>query len=120
MGRFKQLRVWQEGLSLAEEIYKVTAIGSFAKDYGLKDQIRRAAVSVSSNISEGDERGTDKESIYYFNMAKGSAAETITQLHLAYRIGYIDKTVFAELENKAEKIRASLKKLIAARKTIQN
>ena len=118
MGRFRELRVWQEALDLAEEIYKITKKGSFMYDYGLRDQIRRAAVSVPSNISEGDERGTDKESVFYFNVAKGSIAETITQLYIAHRIGYIDQELFSDLENKAEKIRASLKKLITARKTV--
>ncbi len=116
MGRFKELRVWQDSIQLAEEIYKITRLGSFQKDYGLRNQIQRAVVSISSNIAEGDERGTNKESIYYFNMAKGSTAEVITQLNLAYRIGYIDRISFNELENKAEKTRASLKNLIATRK----
>lgn len=116
MGRFKELRVWQDSMKLAEHIYGITRLGSFAKDFGLRNQIRRAAVSISSNIAEGDERATDKESIYYFNIAKGSTAEVITQLNIAYRIGYIDNNLFADLENKAEKIRASLKNLIAAKK----
>ena len=116
MGRFKELRVWQDSMELAEKIYSTTKLRSFQKDFGLRSQIQRAAVSISSNIAEGDERATNKESIYYFNMAKGSVAEVITQLNIAFRIGYIDKKSFDKLENLAEKTRASLKKLIAARK----
>ena len=111
MGRFKELRVWQDSMELAQQIYNITRLGSFEKDFGLRNQIQRAVVSISSNIAEGDERATNKESIYFFNMAKGSAAEVITQLNIAFRIGYIDKRSFNELENMAEKTRASLKNL---------
>ena len=116
MGNFKELRVWQEGIDLAETIYGITREGAFSREFGLGDQIQRAAVSISSNIAEGDERGTNKESIHYFNIAKGSAAEVITQLYIAKRIGYIDQELLKSLEGKSEKIRASLKKLIKARK----
>jgi four helix bundle protein len=60
---FKELRVWQEAKALAIEIYKITAQGNFSKDYGLKDQLQRAAVSVASNIAEGYERNSDKDFI---------------------------------------------------------
>ncbi len=116
MGNFRTLRVWNEGIELAENIYNLTGRGAFSKDFGLSRQIQKAAVSIASNIAEGDERGTNKESIYFFNVAKGSAAEVITQLHIAHRIGYIDKETLENMESKTEKIRASLKKLIQARK----
>jgi len=115
MGKFKDLRVWQDALDLTEHIYQLTKKEPFSKDFGLRDQIQRAAVSITSNISEGDERGTNKESIRFFNIAKGSTAEVITQLHIAHRIGYIDQSVFEKLEDQAEKIRASLKNLIKSR-----
>ncbi len=115
MGNFKNLRVWQDGIDLAEEIYKITNQGPFEKDFGLKDQIRRAIVSVPSNIAEGDERKTNREAVYYFNVSKGSVSEVITQLTIAYRIGYINKNTFEKLEDQAEKIRASLKNLIKSR-----
>jgi four helix bundle protein len=115
MGKFKDLRVWQDAVGLAERIYGVTRESNFARDFGLKNQIQRAVVSIASNISEGDERSTNKEAVYYFNIAKGSAAEVITQLNIAHRIGYLDKTRFEEMENQTEKIRASLNKLIQAR-----
>ena len=115
MGNFKNLRVWQEGIDLAEAVYKITREGAFSKDFGLRDQIQRAVVSIPSNIAEGDERRTNKESIYFFNISKGSAAEVITQLHIAKRIGYIEQTTLENLEGHSEKIRASLKNLIKAR-----
>jgi four helix bundle protein len=65
MGKFQDLKVWQRAKNLSVYIYKITAHGKFSKDYGLRDQIRRAAVSISSKISEGDELGTDKLSIRF-------------------------------------------------------
>jgi len=115
MGKFKDLRVWNDAMELAEKIYAVTKGSSFSKDYALSNQVTRACISVPSNISEGDERGTNREAVYFFNVAKGSTAEIITQLNLAHRIGYIDTDTFNQLEDHAEKVRASLKKLIQAR-----
>lgn len=115
MGNFKQLRVWQDSLDLATNIYALSRQEPFAKDFGLCNQIQRAAVSISSNIAEGDERGSDKQSVYFFNVAKGSVAEIITQLNIAFNIGYIDSDTLYNLENQSEKIRASLKKLIKSR-----
>ena len=74
MGDFRKLEVWNIGKQLAVYIYKVTGEGNFRRDFSLKDQIRRAAVSIPSNISEGEESGSDKLSIRYFNIAKGSSA----------------------------------------------
>lgn len=115
MGNFRELRVWNDSLDLAEEIYKISRIPPFSNDYGLCNQIQRAVVSIASNIAEGDERGTNRESIHFLNIAKGPAAELITQLHIAHRIGYIDLLTLERLENNTEKIRASLKNLIRAR-----
>lgn len=115
MGNFKDLRVWVAGVKLATDIYKITKTKPFANDYGLSNQIQRAAVSISSNIAEGDERGTNRQSVYYFFVAKGSAAEVITQLNIAHNIGYIDSTTFADLESRASQIGASLNSLIKAR-----
>ena len=116
MGNFKNLRVWQEAILLAADIYALSNQPPFSKDFNLCDQIRRSVISVSSNIAEGEERGSKKESVYFFNIAKGSIAETISQLHIARKIGYIEATTFKRLEDRAEKVRASLKNLIKARK----
>ncbi len=116
MGNFKQLRVWSDAIDLTTGIYKITRQKPFSNDYGLSNQIQRAAVSIASNIAEGDERGSVKEAIRFFNISKGSAAEVITQLNIAYRIGYLDESTFNKVEDFTQKIRASLNKLIKARK----
>ena len=77
---FRKLIVWQKSKDLAVDIYKITSTGNIAKDYSLVDQMRRAAVSISSNIAEGNDRGTNKESVRYLYIAKGSLAELMTQL----------------------------------------
>lgn len=87
--RFEDLIVWQKSMSLAEEIYRVTKVGEFAKDWGLRDQVRRAAVSIPSNIAEGYEKQTTQEYIRYLTIAKGSVRELRTQIALAGRIGHL-------------------------------
>lgn len=78
MGRegFKELKVWQKAKDLAVDIYRLTTEGELNSDYGLRDQIRRSAISIASNIAEGDERDTDKESVRFFYIAKGSLCRT--------------------------------------------
>jgi four helix bundle protein len=88
---------------------------SFSRDFGLKDQVQRAAVSIASNIAEGDELGSDKQSIHYFYIAKGSAAELTTQLIIANEIGYIEKEISDQLIDECDKASAMLSKLIKAR-----
>ncbi len=114
-GGFRELRVWQKGKDLAVFIYRVASSGDISRDYGLRDQIRRAAVSIPSNIAEGDERKTDREAVRYFYIAKGSSAEVLTQAIIAYEIGYIQKEVFEEIEERCKEISGMLAKLIAAR-----
>lgn len=115
-GGFKSLKVWQKGKDIAVHIYRITNTGAFNKDYGLRDQIRRAAVSIASNIAEGDERETNKESVRYFYIAKGSSAEILTQAIIAHEIGYISKETFEDLEQRCMEISGMLSKLIQARK----
>ena len=81
--RFEGLECWQEATSLAIDIYKITSEGDFGKDYGLRDQLRRAAVSIASNIAEGKERETPSEFIRFLYIAKGSTGELKTQLYIA-------------------------------------
>ena len=115
MGRFQELRVWQRAKDLAEYIYKQTSQGKFAKDFGLRDQIRRASVSIPSNIAEGDELGTDKQAIRYFYIAKGSSAEVLTQAIISLEIGYIGSDAYKFIEDECEAISSMLTKLIRAR-----
>lgn len=115
MGNFKQLRVWQNAKELAVKVYKLTQNQQFKKDFGFKDQIQRAAISIPSNIAEGDELGTDKLSVRYFYIAKGSSAELMTQLIIANEIGYIDSDISSVLIDDCDKISSMLAKLIRAR-----
>jgi len=91
MGKFEELKVWQRGVELAIEVYKMIKETKLSKDFGLKDQMQRSSVSISSNIAEGDELDTQKQSIKFFYIAKGSCAELYTQLIIAERVGYISE-----------------------------
>ena len=95
--RFEDLVAWQKARALASKIYAVTRIGQFAKDFGLTDQIRRAAVSIGSNIAEGFERGNNKEFVTFLGIAKGSAGEVRSQLYTAYDAGYLSDAEITEL-----------------------
>ena len=116
MGNFQDLKVWQRAKDLAVYIYKVTNDGKFAKDYGLRGQIRRAAVSIPSNLAEGDELGTNKQAINFFHIAKGLTAEVQTQAILAKEIGYLDDKSYSQINQECETISKMLTKLIQARK----
>jgi len=89
-----------------------------ASDYGLRDQIRRAAISVPSNIAEGDELDTDKQAIKQFFYAKGSVAELLTQSIIAFEIGYLDANAYENFEKECKAIPSMLTRLIQARKKI--
>lgn len=95
--RFEDLLAWQKARALTSKIYAVTRIGQFAKDFGLTDQIRRAAVSIGSNIAEGFERGNNKEFVTFLGIAKGSAGEVRSQLCTAYDAGYLSDAEITEL-----------------------
>ena len=115
MGNFKHLEVWNEAKNLAVSIYKVTNIGLLSKDFGLRDQIRRAAVSVPSNIAEGEESGRNKKGINYFYISKGSLAELTTQITIAFEIEYLGSDIFENLLLKINTLSAKLRKLIQYR-----
>jgi four helix bundle protein len=91
MGNFQKLRVWQLAKELAVRIYKLTQSPTFSKDFGLRDQIQRSAISIPSNIAEGDNLDTDKQSIRHFYIARGSTAELGTQLMLTALIKHRSK-----------------------------
>jgi len=115
VGKFQDLKVWQRAKDAAVYTYKITAKGQFAKDFSLRDQMRRAAVSIPSNISEGDEYGSDKQAIRFFNVAKGSAAELLTQSIIAFDIGYLSDSEFHCISEECKGISAMLTKLIRVR-----
>lgn len=112
---FKQLQVWQRSKALAVVVYKLTDSGKIVHDFGLRDQMRRAAVSVCSNIAEGDERDSDRDSARFFSIAKGSLAELITQVEIAVEIGYLSEEKTVELEKECAEIGKMLGALIRAR-----
>ncbi|MBI3392981.1 MAG: four helix bundle protein [Nitrospirae bacterium] len=112
---FKELRVWREARDLAVKLYKETADGRFSKDFGLRDQVRRSAVSVASNIAEGYERSTTKDVVRFLFISKGSLSELRTQLEIAHGVGYMDEKLFRAFDDKCTKIGAMLTRLIKAR-----
>jgi four helix bundle protein len=95
--RFEDLIAWQKARELARQVYSHTGAGTFAKDFGLRDQIRRASVSIMSNIAEGFERGSQAEFHQFLVIAKGSCAEVRSQLYLAKDVGHLDDKHFKEL-----------------------
>ena len=116
MGNFLELRVWQLAKNLAVNIYKITRSSKFSKDFGFINQIQRAAVSVPANISEGDELGTNRQSVKHFYIAKGSIAELQTLLIISNEIGYINKEALDSLFNECNIISVMLTRLIKARR----
>jgi four helix bundle protein len=102
--RFEDFIAWQKARRLTAEIYKVTNKGYFSRDFGLKDQIRRAAVSSMSNLAEGFERGRPGEFHQFLSIAKGSCAELRTQLYVALDAGYLDSSEFEVLMNQATEV----------------
>lgn len=115
MGNFQDLKVWQRAKDLAVFIYRITGQGAFSKDFSLKDQIRKAAVSIPSNIAEGNDLRTDKQSVNYFYIARGSSAEVLTQIIISFEINYIDKDIFKYIENECKAISSMLTRLINVR-----
>jgi len=102
--RFEDIEAWKKARILVKEVYKVTAEGKFSKDFSLKDQIRRAAVSIISNIAEGFSRQTDQEFVQFLHIAKGSTSEVQSQLYIALDLGYISQEEFSKLYNQADEV----------------
>jgi len=110
---FEDLPIWKNAIAVAKEINLLTKNLAFSKDLGLKDQIRRAAVSISSNIAEGFERCNNKEFIRFLYYAKGSASEIRTQLLIAHDLGYFDDNQYYDFRNKLKALAISIGKFIA-------
>ena len=107
--------VWQKSKEIAVKIYKISSTGDLNRDFGLRDQMRRSAVSIASNLAEGDERNTDKESVRFFYIAKGSLAELRTQIQIAFEIGYIEEQIYESIETDCEELGKMIGKLIKVR-----
>jgi len=91
---FEDLQVWQDSRILVKSIYQLTSDGKFSKDFGLREQIQRASVSIMNNIAEGFERNNNKEYIKFLGYSKGSAGEVRSMLYLATDLGYISQDSF--------------------------
>jgi four helix bundle protein len=92
--KFEDIEIWKKSLIVTKIVYDLTAKKEFSKDYGLKDQIRRAVVSISSNIVEGFEKRNNNEFIRFLRIAKGSAGEVRNQLYIALAVNYISDNEF--------------------------
>ena len=101
--RFEEIEAWQTARELTRLIYEYTEDGKFARDFGLKDQIRRASVSIMSNIAEGFESQTQSQFIRYLGIAKASAGEVRSQLYVVCDLQYIKEEQFSTVFQLAEK-----------------
>ena len=99
--RFEDLEAWKLARELTSLVYTCSGAGNFGRDFALRDQIRRASISIVSNIAEGFERDGDKEFLQFLSMAKGSCGEVRAQLYLALEQKYISDALFQELTTKA-------------------
>jgi len=106
---FEDLEVWQKACDLAVKVYEVL---KDCHDYGLKDQMCRAAVSIASNIAEGVERNSQKETKYFIHIAKGSCAELRTQIIIAGRVSVLDPNVSGQLTEESKVVSKMLHGLI--------
>ncbi|MBR4388054.1 MAG: four helix bundle protein [Prevotella sp.] len=117
METHKNLRVWQQSIEMVTSIYMMTK--TFPKDelFGLVSQIRRAAVSVPSNIAEGYARGTDREKLHFLRISSGSMSEIETQLMLCLNLGYISQDLYEEMSERVTSVWKQLNALISSVKS---
>lgn len=111
----KDLLVWQLAKDLAVRVYQVSEKQELKKDFGLCDQIRRSAVSVASNLAEGDERGSNREAVRFFHIAKGSVAELRTQIQIACEAGSLNRSIYESLEAEYVRLAKMIGSLIQVR-----
>lgn len=111
--KFEDLEIWKLSLKITKDIYDLTSRGKFARDFGLRDQIRRAIVSVSSNIVEGFEKNNNNEFIRFLKIAKGSIGETRNQLYISLEICYITKEDYDRTNADLEQLAAKTGRLTA-------
>jgi four helix bundle protein len=114
----KSLRVWEAGLELADAVYTATAAFPVEERFGLAAQMRRAAVSIPSNIAEGAARASNAEFLRFLHTARGSLAELDTQMEIARRRGYLTDDVLHRLSDLIEEVGRTLQGLIARRRQI--
>jgi four helix bundle protein len=100
--KFEDLEAWKLSREISRLIYSVSSNGAFAKDFALTNQVRRAAISIVSNIAEGFERNGDREFIQFLTIAKGSCGEVRAQLYVAFDQGYIEEDLFLSVQQRVE------------------
>jgi len=96
---FEDLLVWQKGMEVVKQVYLISKQGELGRDFALRDQLRRAAISISTNIAEGFERASRKEYVNFLNFAKGSTGEVRSLLNVAFELGYLESSKYQELRN---------------------
>ena len=102
--KFEDLIDWQKARELTKEVYQISRLGAFGKDFGLAGQIQRASVSIMSNIAEGFERGGRAEFHQFLSVAKASCAEVRSLLYIALDVDYIKKSEFRKIMDNAEEV----------------
>ena len=111
--RIQDIRVWHLAKQLVKEVYRLSDTGLLRKDHGLRNQMRRASVSIISNIAEGFERDGNREFIQFLSQAKGSAGEVLTQMYVAFEQRYVDSLTFEQLRSMALQTLRMLDNLMA-------
>jgi four helix bundle protein len=109
--KFEEILAWQKARKVTAKVYQVSSEGEFARDFGLRDQMRRAAVSIMANIAEGPGRRTENEFANFLNVARGSAIEVQSHLYVALDLNYIEQSDFDylyEILNEISKMTISL------------
>ena len=114
---FRILTTWQLAKEVAVDVYRLPKDGPISRDFGLRDQMRSAAVSIPSNIAEGDERDTNRDCVRFLYIAKGSLAELRTQLEICHDVELIERSSYDALEAKLARLGRMLGSLIKARST---
>lgn len=116
--RFEDIRAWHAAREVVNAVYEISSKGLFAKDFSLRDQIRRAAISIPSTIAEGFSRQSNKEFIQFLFVVKGSAAEVQSQLYTALDQNYLSQDQFDKLYEKVEMVSRQLSKFITYLKEV--
>lgn len=111
--RFEDIKAWGMAKDLVVTVYRITGKGKFIHDFGLRDQIRRAAISAMSNIAEGFERGSKAEFCRFLRIAKGSCGEVRSQLYVAQELEYVDRQEFVSAKTQAEDLSKALSGFIS-------
>lgn len=116
--RFEDIEAWQTARHLTKQVYHHSSDGAFARDFGLRDQMRRASVSIMSNIAEGFESRTSNLFLEFLGRAKGSAGELRAQFYVACDVGYLNKDEFSSLRQLCEKCSGQISGLASYLKSL--